>query len=106
MSISEIQREHWEWEKANFPNKQPWQPVFGLIEELGELAHAELKAAQGIRGDAWQHEAEAWDAVGDIVIYLISYCNGKGWDLEHIIEETWAQVRRRDWKANPETGTP
>lgn len=74
------------------------------MEELGELCHAHLKQEQGIRGTAAQHEAKAKDAIGDILIYLADYTAGRGWDLQAIVEDTWAEVSRRDWRANPADG--
>ena len=42
-----------------------------MIEELGELAHHQLKLDQGIRGSALFHATESKDAIGDMVIYLL-----------------------------------
>jgi hypothetical protein len=69
-----------DWVKHNFPNPHipnPGESVLGCMEELGELVHALLKAAQNIRGTAAEHEADAKDAVGDLSVYLMgvmSYC--------------------------------
>ena len=60
------------WVEHNFPGEpQPESSLFGVIEELGELAHAHLKQSQGIRGE--EHEAEAQDAIGDLTIYLLGF---------------------------------
>ena len=53
-----------------------------------------------VGGDA---EVDAVDAVADIVIFLADYCSARGFDLESLVSETWAEVRKRDWKANSET---
>jgi hypothetical protein len=42
------------------------------------------------------------DAVGDIIIYLASYCTSSDLDLHHCLEVTWAKVKKRDWVADPE----
>lgn len=64
------------WVAHNFPKaRTPLDSFLGCIEELGELTHAELKLAQGIRGDAALHEANAKDAVGDLTIYLLGLMN-------------------------------
>jgi hypothetical protein len=60
-----------EWVSHNFPAAIKGQSVFGVIEELGELAHSDLKQAQSIRGTAEEHEAAAKDAIGDVTIYLL-----------------------------------
>jgi NTP pyrophosphatase (non-canonical NTP hydrolase) len=63
------------WVNLNFPPYPGEIPgndsILGLIEENGELAHAHLKAKQGIRGTPEEHEAAMRDAIGDIVIYLL-----------------------------------
>jgi NTP pyrophosphatase (non-canonical NTP hydrolase) len=76
----------------------------GVVEEVGELSHALLKQEQGIRGAHDEHERLAQDAVGDTIVYLADLCTRRGWDLSAIVEATWAEVSRRDWKANPATG--
>ena len=100
--MSDLQREVEPWLMHNFPTQEPWMPVFGLMEELGELAHSLLKQSQGIRTTE-DHEAKAMDAVGDIAVFLANLCVQRGWDLEKIVETVWGQVKQRDWVANPET---
>ena len=102
MTIKQIQDAHREWLNRNFGDKTgdgvaQLEQFLGITEELGELAHALLKGRQGIRGSAEKHEAAAKDAVGDIFIFLSGFCCRKGWDLQEIIEETWAEVSQRDW---------
>ena len=177
LTFEQLQAELRPWVEHNFGKRPPWQPALGLQEEAGELAHAVLKKAQGIRGTAEEHDAAIRDAVADLVIFLADWCNGHAiapfgsgsfadlqwaavlsigngiaWkaalyigsdvgalvhgeaanigahldgrarmsaqaisvarsiahfcaiskiDLQQAVEETWAKVRRRDWKANP-----
>ena len=70
---------------------------------MGELAHAHLKEEQGIRTGE-NHIALAKDSIGDIIIFLADYCSARGFDLQEIIEETWAEVKQRDWKKDPIKG--
>ena len=94
-----------EWADRNFGRGESWQPLLGVGEELGDLHHAHLKRAQGIRGvDDAQYRKDAIDAVGDIVIFLAHYCYLNEIDMVAAINETWAKVSRRDWKADPEKG--
>lgn len=62
------------WVAHNFPDQGDDHPMLqsteGIIEELGELAHANLKAKQNIRGNKEEHEAAARDAIGDMTVYL------------------------------------
>jgi NTP pyrophosphatase (non-canonical NTP hydrolase) len=103
--LRKLQDEQREWSQYNFGKSPSWMPFFGLVEELGELAHSHLKMAQGIRQNE-NHEAKAKDAVGDIVIFLSDYCNANGYDLEEIVRETWDSVKVRDWRKYPDTGMP
>ena len=100
--LNKLQKENKEWTAYNFPNKKPWHPLLGVVEEVGELAHAHLKSVQKIR----QNEnltRQAKDAIADIIIYLSDYCNQMDFDLEKIVTETWSQVKQRDWKKNSDT---
>lgn len=60
-----------EWVDRNFPDSYKTDTLLGVIEELGELAHAHLKAKQGIRGTQKEHDEAAKDAIGDLVVYLM-----------------------------------
>jgi NTP pyrophosphatase (non-canonical NTP hydrolase) len=79
-------------------------PLLGVMEELGELAHAHLKATERVRGTPEEHAAKARDAIGDVVIFLADYCSAQGYDFQDCVEATWASVQQRDWKANPRNG--
>ena len=104
MNLANIQAEHAEWAKYNFPDAKSYQALLGVVEEVGELSHAHLKADQSIRGTPAEHEAAAKDAVGDILIYLMHYCALRDWSMATILETTWMDVKKRDWKKNPTTG--
>ena len=97
MLLSRLQSEHKLWLAVNFPEQKPHDALLGLVEEVGELAHAHLKDSQGIRGLSQEHHAAAADAIGDIVIYLASYCNTNDFDLSKCVQDAWAEVRARNW---------
>ena len=104
-SIKAMQFRHREWRQQNFPDTEPWEALAGLMEEVGELAHAHLKGKWGIRGMKGKAiVTKKRDAVGDIFIFLMSYCNDNDLDLESCITDAWAEVQARDWQANPQTG--
>lgn len=88
----------------NFPNNTPDNPFKGMVEELGELAHALLKKEQGIRGTPEEHDVAAKDAVGDLVVYMADFCERRGWNLQEIVETTWNVVKQRDWTKNKHDG--
>ena len=107
-TLRRIQDEVLEWTARNFPpGKVPSKILtfYGLVEELGELAHSDLKAMQGIRVNE-DHEGKARDAVGDILIYLLHHCIAREWNLNDILETTWDKVKERNWKDYPKTGFP
>jgi len=106
-SLSKIQEEVWLWSYANFGSRSGACGVdqfIGIVEEVGELAHALLKQIQGIRQGEDLREKER-DAVGDIMIYLLDFCARRGYSAEEVLNETWELVKKRNWKENPENGT-
>ena len=103
--LTEVQSEHKDWHKHNFSEVPFWMPVFGMIEELGELAHALLKQVQGVRTNE-DHDENIKDAIGDLLIFTIGLSNSLDLDLRSVLAETWNKVRIRDWKKYPETGVP
>jgi NTP pyrophosphatase (non-canonical NTP hydrolase) len=103
-SFAQLQREHAPWEQHNFGIRPSWHPLLGIVEEIGELAHAHLKAEQGIRGTPEQLRAEKIDAVADAIVFLTSYCNLEGIDIGEAVESVWNEVKKRDWKKFPKDG--
>ena len=103
INLDEIQQLHKLWEKRNFGNQPAYRAILGIMEEAGELAHAFLKMEQGIRINE-NHEENIVDAVGDIVMYIISFCNKMNISLESTIYEVWYEIRQRNWKEYREDG--
>lgn len=104
--IDDFVRVQHEWAERNFGSKRPsWHALLGLQEEVGKLAHAYLKREQGVRGTELEHREKMIDAVADIFIFLVDFCNLEKFDLDWAIREVWSSVvSKRDWKANPTTG--
>ena len=103
IDLQEIQQQQADWSFRNFGNQPSTQPLLGIVEEVGELSHAVLKRAQGIRTNE-DHQAAIDDAVGDIVIYLMDFCSKEGINLETAIQTVWLQVQERDWTQNKVDG--
>jgi NTP pyrophosphatase (non-canonical NTP hydrolase) len=103
-TLNEIQDEINVWATQNFGHRAGWQPLLGLIEEVGELSHHYLKRSQGIRLNE-DHVLGIEDAVGDIAIYLMDFCNAEGISLEAVLQRTWEHVSERDWKKHVNDGT-
>lgn len=89
------------WLRRNFPNDDAGRQLLGVVEEVGELAHAHLKGQQGIRHTPAEIREMKVDAVADIVIFLTGYCVNEGIDMDSAVELAWDQVRQRDWRADP-----
>lgn len=104
ISLTQLQEELKPWQLHNFGNRPSWMPLLGACEEIGELAHAHLKQAQGIRGTPEEHIAKKKDAVCDAIVFLADYCNAEGIDLEATLAATWAEVKQRDFKKFPLNG--
>jgi NTP pyrophosphatase (non-canonical NTP hydrolase) len=106
MDLTQLQNEHEIWERKNFPDSADdvMHSLVGMLEELGELAHAVLKMAQGIRGSEQEHRNAAADAVGDINVYCAGLCNKLNLNMDECIEVAWGQVKNRDWTKNKVDG--
>ena len=105
-SLRSMQEAVRRWNVHNFPLKEAHQPLLGIMEEGGELAHAHLKAEQNIRGTPEEHYAAKVDAIGDLMIYVLDYCNQCGIDAEQALQTAWNEIKDRDWIAYPRTGKP
>ena len=44
------------------------------------------------------HDAKMRDAVADILIFLCGFCSTQGIDLQEQVNETWEEVKKRDYK--------
>lgn len=105
MGLKTVQAEAWLWLLRNFPTTTPEEQFLGVVEEVGELSHAILKNKQGIRQNSKVTDDDMKDAVGDIMIYLINYCNMMDWDLMEIVQDVWVdEVNKRDWIKYPVNG--
>lgn len=96
--LADLQLEVKEWQDKEFPKQEAWEPLIGIQEELGELAHAHLKQHQKIRGSPAELEEKARDAVGDMVIYIAGYCNARGFNLPMCVNQAWNVVKQRNRK--------
>ncbi len=105
--LSLIQADLAFWQKQNFGRVTELEMLAGVVEEVGELAHALLKHRQGIRGmegEGAMVEA-AGDAIADAMICLIQLCTLLKLDWGELLFRTAEQVMRRDWKKDSEEGT-
>ncbi len=104
MTFQHLQSQVTQWAARNFPDAKPYQPLLGINEEAGELSHAHLKMEQRIRGEEKQHHDAKIDAVADLIIFTAHYCALNGIDMDSAVTLVWAEVSKRDWQKNKETG--
>jgi NTP pyrophosphatase (non-canonical NTP hydrolase) len=108
MELAQLQAERKIWADRNFPHATAEDHLIGVMEELGELAHANLKGRMKVRAGVVTDalvRAER-DAVGDIVIYLTGYCSDRGFSIAECVERAWDEVKHRDWIKYPGSGLP
>lgn len=86
-----IQGEHEEWAEKKFGDQKASDLLLVLMEEVGELVHAN-------RRRQWQLDHHA---VGDVAIALMGYCTVQGVDLQSAIEDTWDKLKERDNAVSP-----
>lgn len=104
IDITPLQGEIAEWARRNFPSETGDTCLLGVVEEVGELCHIELKSRMGIRYEESELRPKELDAVGDIVIFLMAYCNHRGINLASTVLNVWQEVKQRDWQKYPKNG--
>lgn len=108
--VSDLQSEIGTWAKRNFGDNLGKDqlhpsyghplgslcPLLGIMGELGELVQEQLKALQGrsklSEGGLWAAKA---DAVADLMIFLLDYCEREGINLQSVLQNTWDKVGQR-----------
>lgn len=100
--IEKLQKECKVWHEHNFPRSDATSQLLGICEEAGELCHAHLKQQQGIRKMDYTHAQ--MDAIGDMVIFALNYCNKKGYSFMECVDMAWEEASKRDWIEYPKNG--
>ena len=73
-TFDRLQAEQAEWSLKNFGAHEPWRPLMGICEELGEL----VKAIHD--GD----DVNTLDSIADTVVFAADLCTCMGWSLSDI----------------------
>jgi len=108
MDLELLQKNVEDWAITNFDRNQSkvngmpldsTAPLWGLVEEVGELSGITIKYHQGRRGyDPNTQEGrlkfrnDQYDAVGDIMIFLLDYCSRESINLLDAVNYTWSQI--------------
>lgn len=80
----------WSCARQIIPNSTPTAQLLKAFEEMGELASATAK----------QRNADAKDAIGDVLVCLINYCTLKGFTMEECLEQAWNEIKDRTGHMN------
>ena len=62
-TLRDLQVSLYDWQNYNFGEQDKERTLVGICEEAGELCHAHLKGAQGIRGTQSEFEEQMRDAI-------------------------------------------
>lgn len=111
MTFGSLQQQVAPWAEHNFPGDSRSTLALGEVEEILELiealqnvarriSRATVKLEQGIRGTPEEWLGEVRKELGDVIIKAAHVAEGFGMDLQDIVEGRWADIQRRDWKAN------
>lgn len=103
-SLIEYQERMKKWCSHNFTEEQAEDKLNLLMEELGELAKAFNKGKTGIKGTPEYWLEKEKDAVGDIILTLLSYCNYRNFAAKDCIELAWNEIKTRDYQKYPNNG--
>ena len=102
LDVPTMQQAVWEWrQRQPWADEPPTMTTLGLAEEVGEVCRASLKLAQGIRGTQEEWLAEIEKELGDVFIKLLDVASVYGINAEHALVRRWADIRQRNWSANP-----
>lgn len=104
--LAALQVELARWQAQNFGAPTAEQLALGVSEESGELCHAVLKRAQGIRGmdDQGAYLEAVADALADIAIYSMQMATLHRLDYATLLCEVAEKVMKRDWQQNVKDG--
>ena len=91
-----------------------------LAGDVGQIAHHILKIEQGIRDRQIKRSEQRFnelkkesteeliakekDSIGDIQVFLLNFCSGRNYNGMDLLNETWKEVKKRDWKLFPKNG--
>ncbi len=78
-----LQSETAAWASKNFGANPPWQPMMGLVEEVGEFMSVDERPT--LISNASYLRAERIDALGDQAIYVLNLCEKVGMNFSGTI---------------------
>jgi NTP pyrophosphatase (non-canonical NTP hydrolase) len=96
-TLRQLQDELTPWVAHNFGDQPSWQPMFGIIEELGELGEACDRYKEVAKQLTYRNYAtlgpdlddikvDIRDAIADVVVYMANFCGKVDFDLQTIVD--------------------
>lgn len=106
LTFNQLQDRAVSYSKRNFGDHYGtgYRNLIGVMEELGELAHAQLKGEQNIKHTQEHILLMKKDAVGDILIFLANYCDSQGLVMADCVILALKEIEKRDFVKNNITG--
>ena len=106
LTFNQLQDRAVSYSKRNFGEHygSGYRNLIGVMEELGELAHAQLKGEQNIKHTQEEILLMKIDAVGDILIFLANYCDSQGLAMGDCVLSALNEIEKRDFVKNQITG--
>ena len=92
------------WITNNYPAYTPSQAALHVCEEAGELARAQLKLEQGVRGTADHWRTNIQEEVGDILNALVAVCMTNNLVLKECAEQASKKLDGQNWLHYPING--
>jgi NTP pyrophosphatase (non-canonical NTP hydrolase) len=96
VTLSEYQTLIKGWHDHNFPIARPGKAervILKIGEELGELNRAYINKFDGIKGTKAHWVNKACDAIGDIILATLVYCNEGGYSINECLTLSWDELR-------------
>ena len=83
--------EDWAHEKGIVEHSTTQAQLLKAVSELGELCDAEIK------GGVFEQQ----DAVGDVLVCLIIYCEMSSYDIKSCLEQAYEEIKERKGRMVP-----
>jgi NTP pyrophosphatase (non-canonical NTP hydrolase) len=85
-TFQELQAEQAPWAARNFGDVPAWQPLLGMIEEVGEL----FEVCTRVDEEDERYEVDAKDAIADLIIFSVDFANRMDLVLPSPRSEEWS----------------
>lgn len=67
-------------------------PILHIVRQTGTITHEQVQQFSNTSGLQF--------SIGNIILFLLDYCESRQWSLQEIVEQTWDSVQKRKWIEN------